>query len=134
MPEEELKVEQEFQHSLMTKTIAFQSLSGSSEFKNVLSGKKISTHLFTIFYKNKNISDNKLSIQLSCVAAKKLGNAVKRNRMRRRLKMATRKAIIEIGEGFNKKLKYAIFAKPKVYDDNFQNIVNELTTKLSKVS
>ena len=54
--------------------------------------------------------------------------------MRRRLKMATRKAIIEIGEGFNKKLKYAIFAKPKVYDDNFQNIVNELTTKLSKVS
>ena len=134
MPEEELKVEQEFQHNLMTKAIAFQSLSGSSEFKNVMSGKKISTHLFTIFYKNKDISDNKLSIKLSCVAAKKLGNAVKRNRMRRRLKMATRKAIIEIGEEFNKKLKYAIFAKPKVYDDNFQNIVNELTTKLSKVS
>ena len=68
----------------MSKTIVFQSLSGSNEFKEVLSGKKISSNLFTIFYKLKNSKDKKLSIQLSCVAAKKLGNAVRRNRMRRR--------------------------------------------------
>ena len=56
---------------------------------------KLNSHLFTIFYKSKNFNDKKNTIQLSCVAAK-LGNAVKRNKMRRRLKMAVRKAIIEI--------------------------------------
>ena len=117
----------------MPSTIVFHSLSGSKEFKEVLSGKKVSSNLFTIFYKNKNNDDQDKEILLSCVAAKKLGNAVKRNRMRRRLKMATRKAIIEIKNNFKKKFKYAIFAKPKIYDENFQNIVNELTSKLRSI-
>jgi len=47
--------------------------------------------------------------------------------------MATRKAIIEIKNNFKKKFKYAIFAKPKIYDENFQNIVNELTSKLRSI-
>ena len=88
----------------MPSTIVFHSLSGSKEFKEVLSGKKVSSNLFTIFYKNKNNSDQDKEILLSCVAAKKLGNAVKRNRMRRRLKMATRKAIIEIKNNLKKKI------------------------------
>ena len=117
----------------MPSEIAFQSLSGSKEFKEVLSGKKINSNLFTIFYKLKNEKDNNKKILLSCVAAKKLGNAVKRNRMRRRLKMATRKAIIEIKKNFQTKFKYVIFAKSKIYDENFQNIVDELTNKLRSI-
>ena len=117
----------------MQKKISFESLSGSKEFKEVLSGKKLNSHLFTIFYKLKNSSDKKSSIQLSCVAAKKLGNAVKRNKMRRRLKMAVRKAIMEIEKEFKKKFKYAIFAKPKVYNETYQVIVNELVTKLKLI-
>ena len=80
----------------MPSTIVFHSLSGSKEFKEVLSGKKINSNLFTIFYKNKNNSDQDKEILLSCVAAKKLGNAVRRNRMRRRLKMATRKLLLKL--------------------------------------
>ena len=117
----------------MQKKFSFESLSGSEEFKEVLSGKKLNSHLFTIFYKSKNINDKKNSIQLSCVAAKKLGNAVKRNRMRRRLKMAARKAIIEIEKKFKRKFKYAIFAKSKIYNENYQKIVNELVTKLKLI-
>jgi ribonuclease P protein component len=117
----------------MPSAITFQSLTGSSEFKEVLSGKKINSNLFTIFYKNKNSSDENGSIQLSCVAAKKLGNAVKRNRMRRRLKMATRKAILEIETNFKKKFKYAVFAKSKIYDVKFQEIVDELIIKLKSI-
>ena len=117
----------------MQKKFSFESLSGSKEFKEVLSGKKLNSHLFTIFYKSKNFNDKKNSIQLSCVAAKKLGNAVKRNKMRRRLKMATKKAILEIQKNFKKKFKYAIFAKPKIYEENYQNIVNELITKLKLI-
>ena len=117
----------------MQKKFSFESLSGSKEFKEVLSGKKLNSHLFTIFYKSKNFNDKKNSIQLSCVAAKKLGNAVKRNKMRRRLKMATKKAILEIQKKFKNKFKYAIFAKPKIYNENYQNIVNELITKLKLI-
>ena len=36
--------------------------------------------------------------------------------MRRRLKMAVRKAIIEIEKKFKKEFKYAIFAKSKIYE------------------
>ena len=117
----------------MQKKISFESLSGSREFKEVLSGKKLNSDLFTIFYKLKNFNDKKNTIQLSCVAAKKLGNAVKRNKMRRRLKMAVRKAIIEIEKKFKKEFKYAIFAKSKIYNENYQNIVNELATKLKLI-
>ena len=117
----------------MQKKIFFESLSGSREFKEVLSGKKLNSHLFTIFYKSKNFNDKKNTIQLSCVAAKKLGNAVKRNKMRRRLKMAARRAIIEIEKKFKTKFKYAIFAKSKIYNENYQNIINELITKLKLI-
>ena len=117
----------------MQNRISFVSLSGSKEFKYVLSGEKMNSDLFTIFYKLKDTSDNKNSIQLSCVAAKKLGNAVARNRMRRRLKMAVRKAILKIKNKFKKKFKYAIFAKSKVYNENYQNIVNELINKLKSI-
>lgn len=117
----------------MQKKISFESLSGSREFKEVLSGKKLNSDLFTIFYKLKNFNDKKNTIQLSCVAAKKLGNAVKRNKMRRRLKMAARKAIVEIEKKFKKKFKYAIFAKSKIYNEKYRNIVNELVTKLKLI-
>jgi hypothetical protein len=36
--------------------------------------------------------------------------------------MATRKAIMELNSSFNNKYKYAIFAKSKVYDENFQTL------------
>ena len=117
----------------MQSTISFQSLSGSKEFTYVLSGKKINSNLFTIFYKLKETSDKKNSIQLSCVAAKKLGNAVKRNRMRRRLKMATRKAILKNKNSFKTQFKYAIFAKSKIYDETFQNIVDDISNKLGLI-
>ena len=43
----------------MQKKFSFESLSGSKEFKEVLSGKKLNSHLFTIFYKSKNFNDKK---------------------------------------------------------------------------
>ena len=47
--------------------------------------------------------------------------------------MAARKAIIGIEKKFKRKFKYAIFAKSKIYDENYQNIVNELVTKLKLI-
>ena len=117
----------------MSSRLTFESLSGSEEFKKILSGNKIQSKLFTIFYILKDKKDKPSNIMVSCVAANKLGNAVKRNRMRRRLKMATRKAILENKDNFKKKFKYAIFAKSKIYDETFQIIVNEIIKKLKLI-
>jgi len=80
----------------MPKTLKFESLKGNSEFKKILSAKKVSSDLFTIYYANKETAPEINKIHISFVSAKKLGNAVKRNKIRRRLKMAARKAITEI--------------------------------------
>ena len=48
--------------------------------------------------------------------------------------MATRKAIVELSSSFNKKYKYAIFAKAKVYDENFQNLEEVLKRKLKEAN
>ena len=72
----------------MPKTLKFESLRGNIEFKKILSAKKVSSDLFTIYYTNKGASPETNKIHMSFVSAKKLGNAVKRNKIRRRLKMA----------------------------------------------
>ena len=119
----------------MAAPIQFESLSGNTEFKQILKSKKVISNLFTMYYKKieQELNNNK-KIVLSCVSAKKLGNAVKRNKIRRRLKMATRKAIMELNSSFNKKYKYAIFAKAKVYDENFQTLVEELIKKFKETN
>ena len=51
-------------------------------FKKILSAKKVSSDLFTIYYTNKDASLETNKIHMSFVSAKKLGNAVKRNKIK----------------------------------------------------
>ena len=51
----------------MQKKFSFESLSGSKEFKEVLSGKKLNSHLFTIFYNQKILMIKEFNtIKLCC--------------------------------------------------------------------
>ena len=68
------------------------SLSKNEDFKSILSGKKISNKYLTIFFKKlSDKNNNKLNI--SFVVKKKIGNAVKRNRIKRKLKAITLKIL-----------------------------------------
>ena len=61
------------------------ALSKNEEFKNLLKQKKFSNKYVTIFFgKLMNKNNNKLNI--SFVTKKKLGNAVKRNKIKKRLR------------------------------------------------
>ena len=61
------------------------ALSKNEEFKNLLKKKKISNKYVTIFFgKLADKDDSKLNI--SFVTKKKIGNAVKRNKIKRRLR------------------------------------------------
>ena len=61
------------------------SLSKNEDFKSILGGKKISNKYLTIFFKKLSNKDYK-KLNISFVTKKKIGNAVKRNKIKRRLR------------------------------------------------
>ncbi len=97
------------------------ALSKNEEFKTLLQKKKISNKYVTIFFGSLNDkSKNKLNI--SFVAKKKLGNAVKRNKIKRRLRNIMNDAIKKISMNLN--YSYLVIAKPTMLNSEF-NIIKE---------
>ena len=61
------------------------SLKKSKDFKSILGGKKLSNRYSTVFFKK--LSDKKKNkLNISFIVKKKIGNAVLRNKIKRRLK------------------------------------------------
>ena len=71
--------------------ITLESLKKGDHFKLVLNGRKIHTNFYSIFATKNFLKVKKNTLLISYVAKKKIGNAVKRNRIRRKLKAITRK-------------------------------------------
>ena len=106
------------------------ALSKNEEFKKLLKKKKISNKFVTIFFgilDNKN--NNKLNI--SFVAKKKIGNAVKRNKIKRRLRNIMNDAIRKISIKLN--YSYLVIAKPTVLNNEFNNIKESLFQDFKKI-
>ena len=106
------------------------SLSKNAEFKSLLSGKKMSNKYSTIFFKkiaNKNL--NRLNI--SFVAKKKLGNAVIRNKIKRRLRNIMNEACKKIDINLN--YSYLLVAKKMIFDDKYENVKNNLLIDFKKI-
>ena len=67
--------------------VQLESLKKSNQFKRALKEKKIHTNYFSIFAaKNFYKPKSKNTLLISFVMKKKIGNAVKRNKIRRKLK------------------------------------------------
>ena len=97
--------------------VKLESLKKSNHFKLILKEKKIHTDFFSIFAaKNflKNTTSNNLKI--SFVMKKKIGNAVKRNKIRRKLKAIVIK-LLKIKGAINKDYTYIVFGKSKAYEE-----------------
>ena len=60
--------------------VKLESLKKSDHFKLVLNGKKIHTDYFSLFATKNFLKQKKNNLNISFVAKKKIGNAVKRNR------------------------------------------------------
>ena len=74
--------------------IKFKSLNQSHEFLKILRKKKLNTKYFTLYFdKNSNDIKKKLNkcLNISFVMKKKIGNAVTRNKIKRKLKYAVQK-------------------------------------------
>ena len=84
------------------------SLSNNEDFKSILNGKKITNKYLTIFFKK--LSDkNKKKLNLSIITKKKIGNAVLRNKIKRRLKNIMIDALKKINLNLN--YSYLLIAK-----------------------
>ena len=106
------------------------SLSKNEDFKSLLSGKKLSNKYFTIFFK-KLINKNNKNLNISFITKKKIGNAVKRNKIKRRLKNMTNDAIKKISINFN--YSYLVIAKNKVLSDEYENIKKTLFANFERI-
>jgi ribonuclease P protein component len=106
------------------------SLSKNEDFKSLLKGKKRSNKYFTIFFK-KLVNKNSKSLNISFVTKKKLGNAVKRNKIKRRLKNMMNDAIKKISLNFN--YSYLVIAKDTVLNNKYSNIKQTLFSEFERI-
>ena len=106
------------------------SLSKSKDFKSLLNGKKITCKYVTIFFKKlSQKSSQKLNI--SFIAKKKLGNAIIRNKIKRRLKNIMLEAIKFMK--INYEYSYLFIAKKNVFHDEYILIKKEIIEELKKI-
>ena len=106
------------------------ALSKNEEFRKLLQQKKVSNKYVTIFFgylNNKN--ENKLNI--SFITKKKIGNAVKRNKIKRRLKNIVNSAVKEML--IKLKYSYLVISKPTMLNSDFKNIKETLIQDFRKI-
>ena len=106
------------------------ALSKNEDFKNLLKNKKISNKYVTIFFgvlSNKKIAN----LNISFVTKKKIGNAVKRNKIKRQLKNIINDAIKKISINFN--YSYLVIAKPTMLNNEYTNIKEALFLSFNKI-
>ena len=106
------------------------SLSKNEDFKSILGGKKVSNKYLTIFFKKLSDKDNK-KLNISIVTKKKIGNAVKRNKIKRRIRNIMNEAIKKIN--LNLKYCYLLIAKISVLSDPYEKIKQTLFTDFEKI-
>ena len=106
------------------------ALSKNEEFKSLLNQKKISNKYVTIFFGSLSHKDkNKLNI--SFVTKKKIGNAVKRNKIKRRLRNIVNEAVKKITLKFN--YSYLVIAKSTMLNNEYKYIKETLFQDLEKI-
>ena len=95
--------------------VKLESLKKSFQFKKTLKEKKVHSDYFSIFA-TKNFYKPKVnsSILISFVMKKKIGNAVKRNKIRRKLKAIVQKLLKKRG-AIDKDYTYIVFGKSNAY-------------------
>ena len=115
--------------------VKLESLKKSHQFKKALKEKKIHTNYFSIFAARSFMKPkNKDNLLISFVMKKKIGNAVKRNKIRRKLKAIVQKLLKKKG-AINRDYTYIVFGKSNAYSqkqDVLLPLVEKSFSKLKK--
>ena len=117
----------------MTKLKSFNQ---NNQFLKILKEKKINTKYFVIYFDKNTINFKKninKYLNISFVIKKKMGNAVVRNKIKRKLKSAVQKILRE-QHVININYNYVIFGKNNVYRDKFEFILDEVNKTFKKIN
>ena len=106
------------------------ALSKNEEFKNLISQRKVSNKYVTIFF-GRLINKDKTKLNISFVTKKKIGNAVKRNKIKRRLRNVINEAVKNISINYN--YSFLVIAKPSMLNNEYKNIKETLFQDLEKI-
>ena len=106
------------------------ALSKNEEFKKLLQQKKVSNKYVTIYFGYLN-NKNKNRFNISFVTKKKIGNAVKRNKIKRMLRNIMNDAVKKISLKYD--YSYLVIAKSTMLNNNFKIIKETLFQEFKKI-
>ena len=106
------------------------ALSKNNEFKSLLKQKKVSNQYVTIFFGNLDGKNSK-KLNISFVVKKKIGNAVKRNKIKRRLRNIMNDSFKKISIKLD--YSYLVIAKPTMLNNEYTNIKEKLFQDFEKI-
>ena len=113
--------------------VKLESLKKSYQFKKALKEKKFHTDYFSVFAaKNFYEPRQKSNLLISFVMKKKIGNAVKRNKIRRKLKANVQKLLKKKG-AINKDYTYIVFGKSNAYTQKQDVLLPLMENSFSKL-
>ena len=113
--------------------VKLESLKKSYQFKKTLKEKKVHSDFFSIFAtKNFYKPKYKSNLLISFVMKKKIGNAVKRNKIRRKLKAIVQKLLKKRG-AISKDYTYIVFGKSKSYEEKQSSLLSIMVNGFKKI-
>ena len=107
-----------------------KSLSKNEDFKFILNGKKISNKYSTIFYRRLENKSNRY-FNISFITKKKIGTAVIRNKIKRRLRNIMNDEVKKISINLN--YSFLVIAKSSMLNNEYKNIKETLFQDLEKI-
>ena len=106
------------------------ALSKNEDFLKLLKCKKTSNKYATIFFGRLN-NKNKNNLNISFVTKKKIGNAVKRNKIKRRLRNIMNEAVKKIKINFD--YSFLVIAKSSMLNNEYKIIKEILFQDFKKI-
>ncbi len=110
--------------------VKLKSLSKNEDFKFILNGRKASNKYSTIFYRSL-LSKNNKNLNISFITKKKIGTAVIRNKIKRRLRNIMNEALKKIKINLN--YSYLLIARKTVLDDEYKFIKVKIFREFEKI-
>ena len=106
------------------------ALSKNEDFKNLLKKKKISNKYLTMYFGKLSDKNNK-KLNISFVVKKKIGNAVTRNKIKRRLRNIMNEVVKKISLNFN--YSYLVIAKITMLNNKYTIIKETLLADFKRI-